>query len=399
MSYYKNNNSKKFGAIAVCFVLIGIILCGMMTSWFTDWNPYCWFGHDYDDEGICTKCGAEQPVEIIEPEQPDDEEPLENGGMVASVVPSKTNMRLGARRAAQTSAGENTYELTATITPAGADFQSVVWSIAWKNDSSEWAKGKTVTDYVTVTPNGLKATVTCLQAFGEQVVVTVISVDHSDVTASCNVDYVEKVLGLSFDTTSFASTSPAIECSFDTSVCTIKATLSKFVDGSTIKLTDDFYALLKNKFDSSVVLETGINLNMYFALSRRASLNGISSGDGYTLYLGVNTQLFSNSSKLVATSSGIPFCFINYNYMAGTDPIINNNEHKEYIGYVKSVFRKAVEEYDSTLPHATFDMSFTSTYNGVTYSSGTQTIEVRFDVSNLYVSVTDLTLNTGSIIF
>ena len=94
---------------------------------------------------------------------------------------------------------ETAYTLTATITPDNADDKTVDWSVAFVNPASEWATGKTVTDYVTVTPtsNGaLTATVECLQAFGEQVVVTVASRDNEGVTATCTVDYVKKVNGM-----------------------------------------------------------------------------------------------------------------------------------------------------------------------------------------------------------
>lgn len=196
MSYYKNSNSKKFIAITICFVLIAIILCGMMTSWFQDWNPYCWFGHSYNEEGICTKCGAEQPAEVVEPEEPDEgDEPLENGGMVAAAVPSKSNMRLGVRRAAQTPAGENTYELTATIEPEDPTEFGMSWNVRWSTPASAWSSGKNVSDYVTVTQGeGLKATVTCLQAFGEKVTVEAHATGGGvSLSASCSCDYVKRV--------------------------------------------------------------------------------------------------------------------------------------------------------------------------------------------------------------
>lgn len=390
MSYYKNNNSKKFIAITICFVLIAIILCGMMTSWFQDWNPYCWFGHSYNEEGICTKCGAEQPAEVVKPENPDDEkpdegeEPLENGGMVATVLPSKTNMCLGARRAAQTPAGENTYELTATITPADANLQTVTWAVAWKNASSTWATGKTATDYVTVTPNGLKATVTCLQAFGEQVVVTVTSVDNSSATASCNVDYVEKVLGLNFQTTTFASSEFGINYTFDTSVYTIKADLSMAIE-SQLRLKDAFYNILSSYYTGTDVVELDDTLDSFTSLHDYAALQLLDSGET----LGIS-HCDSNGLIDGDPRDGLAMAFFD----------VTDYDHRsvDFSAYCNSIFRKAVEDSGSGA-HATFDVSFTSSYNGQTYSSGTKTIEVRFDASNVYVAVSGVQLNSGSIIF
>jgi len=84
-----------------------------------------------------------------------------------------------------------TVRLTATITPAAAADKSVDWSVAWVNPSSTWATGKTVTDYVTVTPTSdgaLTADVHFVANFGEPIDIVVISREVSSVTASCRVD-------------------------------------------------------------------------------------------------------------------------------------------------------------------------------------------------------------------
>lgn len=91
---------------------------------------------------------------------------------------------------------ENAYTLTAAITPNDANNQSVDWAIAWKNPSSAWANGKTVTDYVTVTTatdGALTANISNLQAFGEQIIITCTSRDNPNATATCTVDYAQKL--------------------------------------------------------------------------------------------------------------------------------------------------------------------------------------------------------------
>lgn len=84
--------------------------------------------------------------------------------------------------------------LTATVTPSWAT-QALSWSVAFNDPASEWATGKTVTDYVTLTPGEttLTATVQCLQPFGEQIVVTVSADEFEGVSASCTVDFAQRI--------------------------------------------------------------------------------------------------------------------------------------------------------------------------------------------------------------
>ena len=107
---------------------------------------------------------------------------------------------------------DTAYQLTATITPENATDKTVDWTIAWavppqhsggtigdEDQGSVWAMGKTVTDYVTVTPTSdgaLTANVECIKDFGAQVKVTVTSRDNSDVKANCLVDYTQKLQGV-----------------------------------------------------------------------------------------------------------------------------------------------------------------------------------------------------------
>ena len=92
---------------------------------------------------------------------------------------------------------ESAYTLTATVKPEDAENKAVDWSIAFVNASSAWASGKSVTDYVTVTPSAdgaLTALVTNLGEFGEQIKVTVTSRGNPSAKAECTVDYIQKVI-------------------------------------------------------------------------------------------------------------------------------------------------------------------------------------------------------------
>ena len=139
----------------------------------------------------------------VKQEQPD-ETPDENGGMVIPDESAGTGMKLMSMKIAPENYAEygispmadTAYQLTATITPDNATNKAVDWTIAFVNPASEWATGKTVTDYVTVTPTAdgaLTANVECIKDFGEQVRVTVTSRDNTAVKANATVDYTQKL--------------------------------------------------------------------------------------------------------------------------------------------------------------------------------------------------------------
>ncbi len=97
--------------------------------------------------------------------------------------------------------GTTTKELTATVTPSDTSSLSYAWSVAFKDASSEWATGKIVTDYVTVTQdssNKFKATVTFKKHFSEQIIVTIACVVKPSVKATATVECYKKVIGCNF---------------------------------------------------------------------------------------------------------------------------------------------------------------------------------------------------------
>ncbi len=110
---------------------------------------------------------------------------------------------------------ETAYTLKAMIIPSDAINKTVDWSIDFKNKNSSWAQGKTVTDYVTLTPtsdDGLTANIECKNAFGEQIILKCTSRDNHSAYAECTVDYVKKI-------TDFYITVGDIKMTDDTRIC------------------------------------------------------------------------------------------------------------------------------------------------------------------------------------
>ena len=94
---------------------------------------------------------------------------------------------------------DTAYTLTASVEPNYAGEKTFDWSIKFEDGSSSWANGKSVTDYVTVTPasdGADTATVECRQAFGERILVTCTSRDYTGLSATCTVDYAQRITGM-----------------------------------------------------------------------------------------------------------------------------------------------------------------------------------------------------------
>ena len=174
---HKRSDTIKWVLTLLAFILVGVMLAGIICGWF-----------DKKDE----------PAEEEQTEQ--------EGGMEITDGTSANGISLMSASIAAadyeaygvSALAESAQMVTAYITPSDALNQEVDWSVAWKNPSSAWAKGKDVTDYVTITPTSdgaLTATVECIEAFGEQVLVTATSRDNPSAKGSCTANYMQRYLG------------------------------------------------------------------------------------------------------------------------------------------------------------------------------------------------------------
>ena len=123
-------------------------------------------------------------------------ETQENGiQMMKTAIPVEEYATYGVSEQA-----EKAYTITATVKPDEATNKKVNWSLAFANAESTWAKGKSISDYVTVSVSGTTnsvAVLSCLKAFGEQILLTATSDDDSTKTAVCTVDYAQKITNAS----------------------------------------------------------------------------------------------------------------------------------------------------------------------------------------------------------
>ena len=177
---HKKSDGVKWVLTAIAVLLLAVAVTAAITQGFKTWNPYGWFD-EKEETPVEEKFGG-----------------MVIGDSVGDGISVKSIPIARANYAANNVSpqAESAYMLTATVTPEDATNKAVDWAVSFVNAESEWATGKTVTDYVTVTPTAdgaLTANVECLEAFGEQIQVTVTSRDNAEATASCTVDYAKRM--------------------------------------------------------------------------------------------------------------------------------------------------------------------------------------------------------------
>ena len=174
----KNRTIKRLSAVLFAVLLIAALVLSVLTKGFTDWR----FGKELPTVNDLTG-----NVVVT---------PQESGGirLMAEFLPEITGSDMN------TDYESETLTITATVSPDNsADNTGLDWSMAFKDPSSAWATGKTLSDYMTLTPSGTdaagskKVSVKCLKPFGEQVVITATSQDNPEVMASCTADFAQRI--------------------------------------------------------------------------------------------------------------------------------------------------------------------------------------------------------------
>ncbi len=183
LQQHKKSDTVKWILTLIAFLLVGVLLLGIILGWFEKKEP----------------AKETQPSTVQAGGMVVGEEKGNGIALMSAAVPLADYEANGISPQA-----ESAVTVTATVQPDNtAENTGVNWDLKWKNASSSWATGKTVTDYVTVTPSGdgyaesKTVTLSNLQPFGEQIIVTATARDNPEVTASCNVDYAQKLTDLS----------------------------------------------------------------------------------------------------------------------------------------------------------------------------------------------------------
>ncbi len=176
----------RIAAFLLVIILLGVIggaiFVGVKSEGFKNWDYF---------KGEQT----EQPEE----EQPSGVTDGEGNALESGTAYAMPTAMVYSIPTAQSSASEG-ITITATVLPDTAINKNVTWTLSFANAQSEWATGKTVTDYVTVAANetnSREATIVCERAFGEQILLTAASVADPTKTATCTIDYAQSIVGVS----------------------------------------------------------------------------------------------------------------------------------------------------------------------------------------------------------
>ena len=375
MTNYKRSGGRNIG-LKVYAAITSILLAAAVTVTAVGFGTGWW------------KIVPKDEQEQVQPDdQTPDETPDDEGGAVIGEGEANGISLMSARIAPEdfeaygvSPLAETAGTITATVSPSNATDKSLNWSVAWKNASSSWATGKTVTDYFTVTPSSDGATTAnwqCLKGFSEPIVVTATSRSNPDVSGTVNVDYVKRITSL---TASFSAT----ELKFDTtynvtftpvySEGTLQGTVTSYTNAD-IQLTEGFKDAIEAKMKDGYAETLTYYDPAHFTYDSEEQTFTFSTGSSTSPFLA-----FAKSSA-PKPSFGDP-----------ADKITDGKVRDDF----NNSFTLTAGEYDDT--QAIFTIDYVYSYNGTQYSTGTASINLKFDAEDLIITATSIDLGEDIVI-
>lgn len=325
--------------------------------------------------------GQEQKQPADDEEQQDNGAPAtdENGDEVANNTPVAMPMAMTFRSARSLDGASAAYDsvtLKATVEPSNATDKRLDWSVSFVNPSDAWATGKTVTDYVTVTPSSDgadTATVQCLQDFGAKIKVTAASRAYPDKKADCTIDFAKRIEDVDFSFQPSSGGSPVVVGASDETMtlptwdCSL--TLTPSITYSDFTVEDTFTE------DYTIVDGEGAE-TMYAAL---ADIGGVAA-----------TIALSTPIPFVGSSS--PYS-MEFGFM--DNATCNDGDMMWYYGESPSLFNDmfAWLRDNSTSPIFAFEFELTGTYSSVSGS-----IDILFNSGSYVFAVSGVKLDQSNVI-
>lgn len=108
-----------------------------------------------------------------------------------------------------TSGNYGSVNIKATVEVNSSD-KSISWWLEWSNQRAEWVDNKEPSDYIELDSNDTGATVTCIQPFGEQIVLNACLSADPSVSTSMTLDFYKRIEGVTLSLLSKTGTTSSI---------------------------------------------------------------------------------------------------------------------------------------------------------------------------------------------
>lgn len=289
---HKRSDTVKWVLTLIAFIVVGIMLAGIILGWF---------------------------------EKDDAEEEQAGAPAYSFIVGNSEGNRMSLTSVRNNAVTGESVTITATVEPDNeAENTGVDWTATWKNAESVWASGKSVSDYVTLTPGGedyaasKSVTLENLQPFAEQIIVKATARDDPGITATCTADYAQKPVNfsLSFGEVSCdfgGDTDVTLEINANAASAPGGAADAQFTKSEVYSLSQEFtvtYELTGKKFMSYTASGYGVEgwyifgtyLNSPDFKDEYADLSGYSVADN-GLYFGI--KYLSDNLQLHTVGGGM----------------------------------------------------------------------------------------------
>ena len=162
----KRSDTVKWVLTLIAFIVVGVMLAGILCGWFEK--------DEAKEEQACVPA-------------------------YSFIVGNSEGNRMSLTSVRNSAVTGESVTITAMVEPDNeAENTGVDWTATWKNAESVWASGKSVSDYVTLTPGGedyaasKSVTLENLQPFAEQIIIKATARDDPEITATCTADYAQK---------------------------------------------------------------------------------------------------------------------------------------------------------------------------------------------------------------
>lgn len=368
-------------AIAIILALVIAAVVWLSVAGVKNTNPICLFGHDYGEDNKCTRCGAEKPAD-------DTETPvtaIDNDGNVMDsdkVYAMPKGIAFASANSVAATPADSSVTIKATVTPTDATNAKLNWTVEWVSDTSDFAAGKAVTDYVTVTSSSDShtATIKCLQPFGEQISVKATAQSNPNASASCTVDYIKRVTGIkSFDVLQGFT--------FTTNTCTYEAETTPYtIDVETVISIDSIHL-----FDLFV---TDIFPDKFKAYCEEIGEYFDESFYDDFGQMFVNEDFSISKEDWTFDASTMELTFA-YNSFSALFLQVGQNIH-EADPIFDGAYYKLLQEYPYT---PGINVTVKTVLNGTVISSVTKEFQPDVNLSEFYVQVSNVSLSQSGIRF